>query len=135
MAFLAKDKIVRTGGDLTLQYVTRVVKVALASAAGGGGVLSWKNPEETTIIVNRLVINITDAAAEAELIDFGKSATATGSSDTLFSDLAADAAGVSCSIVDGKSGVSVAAGEFVTGTASGALSSFVGNAYIHYTLA
>ena len=139
MAFLAKDKIVRTGGDIVLQYVTRVVKVTLGSATGGGGILAWKNPEDTAIIVNRIVVNITDSAAESMTFDFGSAADATTSSGNLIDDLPADSAGLFDNLKDhgtlGKAAASVAAGAYITGTVSGAITSFAGVAYIHYTLA
>lgn len=139
MAFMAKDKIVRTGGDLELRYVTRVAKVTLNSDAGAGGILAWENPEDTAIVVNRILVNITDAAAEVETLDFGSAANATTSSQNLIDNLAANAAGFADNLKDhgtaGKAAATVGIGEYVTGTASGAITSFAGVAYIHYTLA
>lgn len=161
MAFMAKDKIVRTGEDLNLSTlvgivnavggepltadsrIEKIAKVTLASnpAATDGAVLAWANPEGVPILITRLIVNISDAAAEAgETIDFGVAANATTTSDTLIDGLAADAAAISCNIKNGgsagKTAATMTATQYLTGTASNALTSFAGNtAYIHYVLA
>jgi hypothetical protein len=186
MAFMAKDKIVRTGDDLNLATLvglqtnatalnalaadepalsaladdatvldnvataaagaafSRVEKVAVVNltanaGATNGGVLAWANPEGVPIVVTRLLVNISDAAAESETIDFGVAASATTAAANLIEDLDADVAGFFCNIKDGGTGGKAAmpmiSTDFLTGTASDALTSFAGKAYIHYVLA
>lgn len=109
MAFMAKDKIVRTGDDLNLatlvalqsdatvlgnvadaaagQAFSRIEKIAvveLADANTGGGVLSWENEEDTAIIITRLIVDVTTESTAACTVDFGTTAVnATTSSDNL----------------------------------------------------
>jgi len=161
MAFMAKDKIVRTGEDLNLSTLVgivnalggepitssnRIEKVAvveLADANTGGGVLSWENEEDTAIIITRLIVDVTTESTAACTVDFGTTAVnATTSSDNLLDgvDVAAvamfdnlDASDVGTS---GKTKQKLAAGDWVTGSkASGDATDLAGKAYIHYILA
>lgn len=188
MAFMAKDKIVRTGDDLNLatlvglqtnatalntlapnatalntlapnattlnnvataaagvafSRVEKIARVALGDADTGGGVLAWPNPESGTIIVTRLIVDVTTASTGACDVSFGVTATsATTSSANLLDEI--DVNGVA--IFDnldasdagtlGKTKQKLAAGKWVTGSkASGAAAGLAGFAYIHYVLA
>lgn len=156
MSFVAKDVIRRNGGDLDMQVLenlqnaagtvtfdrsTKIAKVALGAADTGGGVLSWQNPEAVSIIITRIVLDVTTAATAACTIDVGTTATnATTSVDNLIDGLDINAAaGVFDNITDkgtnGKARQKLAAGKWVTGSkASGAAAGTVGSAYIHYSL-
>lgn len=167
MAFIAKDKIVRTGDDINLSTVVglqadatvlgtvadavgtvafdrleKIKKVTLTAATGttAGAVLSLANPEAAPIVITRIVVNVTGAASTAgRTISVGVAADGTTSGNNLLDALAVDATGVFDNIHDGstagKAGATMSATEFLTGTASGALTGFAGVAYIHYVLA
>lgn len=151
MAFMAKDKIVRTGDDLnlatlvnlqadatvlntvadaagsvTFDRMVKVAKVPLVAAAGttAGGVLNWLNPEGAPIIVTRFVVRLT-GIKPGQTVDFGVSAATPASSQDLIDDLPTGVAGIFDNIVNkgvaGKEIQQLAAGERITGTASAAL--------------
>ena len=114
-------------------------RVALAAVDTGGGVLAWQNPEASSIIITRVVIDATTKATGACTIDVGTTATsATTSSDTLLDGLdVGTAATTADNITDkgtnGKSRQKLASGKWVTGSmASGAAAGLVGYAYIEY---
>lgn len=165
MAFMAKDKIVRTGTDLNLSTLVelqtdqpvldtlassvgtvafdrsiKVAKVALTAAAGttAGAVLTWQNPEASAIIINRLVIRLTGVKA-GQTASFG-SASTVASSANLIDAVSVATAGVFDNLQNagtaGKPLQQLAVSEYVTGTASAALTggTFAGYAYIHYAL-
>lgn len=155
MAFIAKDKIVRTGDDLNLSTLvnvqaasgsvafdrlTKIDKVTLAAATGNGGVLAWANPEGADIIITRVVVNVTGAASTAgRTIDIGVAANGTSTAQNLLDNLAVDATGIFDNLLTpgtaGKAVATMSSTQFITGTASGALTGFAGVAYIHYVLA
>lgn len=165
MSFMAKDVIRRNGGDLNMQKLedlqddatvlgtvadavgtvafdrsTKIAKVALTAAAGttAGAVLTWKNPEAGAIIVTRFVVRLTGVKS-GETVDFGAKSTV-DTSDTLIDGLSTATAGVFDNITDkgtnGKSRQLLLVDEYITGTASAALTggTFAGHAYIHYSL-
>lgn len=136
------------GGDLSVTLggtkisasdrVKKVVKVALGAADTGGGVLSWANPENSSIIITKLLVNITTKSTGACTLDFGTTATnATTSSDNLMDGIDA---GTAAALFDSASHATttsllLASGKWVTGSkASGAAAGLVGNAYIEYIL-
>lgn len=138
-------KITALGTDLnkatllaSADRVNKIAKVALAIASTN--VLSWANPEASSIIVNKVIVDITTASTGASTIDIGTTATsATTSSDNLIDGVS----GAAIAAVDnansagtnGKSLQKLAAGKWVTGTqASGNITGIVGYAYIHYTV-
>ena len=118
----------------------KVAKVAIAgvSATTGGALFAWANPENATIIIDRLQIDITTKSTGAAAVDFGVAADATTSSDNLIDGVDLNAAiGVFDNITDkgtnGKSRQLLAAGKWVTGSrASGAVAGLAGYAYIFY---
>lgn len=119
----------------------RTARVALATDTGNAGMLSWQNPEEYPIIIQRLMLDITTEATGAAIANFGSDADGTGTSDDLIDgvDIGA-AAGVFDNIDDaGVSGGSTvrldAKGgttDFLTGTAESDPAGLVGFAYIQY---
>lgn len=151
MAYMAKDKIVRTGTDLNLSTLvdlqtdstvlgtvadaagavafdrlTKIDKVALVEATGttAGGVLNWVNPEGADIIITRLVVRLTGVKA-GQTVDFGTSASTAATSDNLIDGVSTATAGIFDNFKDagtnGKAIQQIASGERITGTASAAL--------------
>lgn len=121
------------------QRLRKIVKVALAAADTGGGVLAWVNPESSSIIITRVILDITTKSTGACTLDVGTTATnATTSSDTLLDGVdVGTAAGVFDNIEDkgtnGKSRQKLASGKWITASKdSGAAAGLVGFAYIEY---
>ena len=119
--------------------VVKVAKIALAAVDTGGGVFAWQNDETSSIIVQRLILDVTTKSTGACTLDCGTTATsATTKIDDLIDGLDVNAAaGVFDNITDkgdnGKSRQKLAAGKWVTGSvASGASAGIVGFAYIEY---
>lgn len=113
-------------------------KVALTAAAGttAGAVLSLANPEGASLIVTRLVLDITTAGPASTTVDAGIAADGTTSADNLIDAGPVSAIGVIDNIEDGgTNGQAVfkwTSTQFLTITASAALTGLVGNAYIEY---
>lgn len=124
------------GGIAQNGYTSKTVKVPLVA---GAGVLSWANPEAVSIIITRIIVDVTTQSSGACTVDFGSTATtSTTSSDNLIDGLSVATAGVYDNISDigtnGKSRQKIATGKWVTGTvASGSATGLVGSAYITYT--
>ena len=129
-------------GTVTYDRSPKMAKVALAALDTGGGVFAWANPEAVSILITRVLLDITTKATAACTVDVGTTATsATTSSDNLLDGVdVGTAAGLFGSIneagTNGKSRQKLAAGKWVTGSmASGAAAGLVGSAYIEYYLA
>lgn len=128
--------------DLTkADRIVKVVKVPLGVVDTAGGIFAWANNEGASIIVQRVLIDVTTKTTGACTIDVGTTATnPTTKIDNLIDG--ADihtAAGVFDNIDDkgtsGKSKQKLAAGKWVTGSvASGASAGLVGFAYIEYVV-
>ena len=115
--------------------VPRTSKVAMTAATGAGGALAWANPTGGTIIVTKLDIYISTGSGTAT-IDAGVAANATTSNDTLIDGQSAAAASVINSAVhhgtNGVGAVAVTSSQYITGSISGTIGSFVGTAFITY---
>jgi hypothetical protein len=140
---IGNDRSVTLGGTkiAPTNKVNKIAKVALAAADTGGGVLAWQNPESSSIVITRLVVDVTTKSTAACTVDFGTTETnATTSSDTLLDGVdVGTAAGTFDNITDkgtnGKSRQKLASGKWVTGSmASGAAAGLAGYAYIEYFL-
>lgn len=121
---------------------TRVAWGTLAAADTGGGVISWQNTEGQSIIITRVVIDVTTVATGACTIDIGTTATSgTTSSDTLLDGLDVNSAtgtfdNVNDGGTNGKARQKLASAKWVTASkASGAAAGLVGTFYIEYLLA
>lgn len=121
--------------------IEKVAVVTLAALDTGGGVLSWQNPESTSIIVSRIFFDVTTIATGSCTIDVGTTAaSATTSSDNLMDGLDAHSAtglfgNLSNPGTNGKTAQKLASGKWVTASmASGAAAGLAGKAYIHYAL-
>lgn len=142
---LAGTAIAATAAELNLvdnaDRLVKVAKVALGVADTAGGIFAWTNDEGASIIVQRVLLNVTTAATGACTIDVGTTAAnATTKIDNLIdgADIGT-AAGVFDNIddkgINGKSKQLLADGKWVTGsTASGAAAGLVGFAYIEYVV-
>lgn len=118
----------------------RIAKVPLAAAVDtGGGVLSWANPHSYSVIVERVMLDITTVATGTCGLDVGYTATsATTSANNLLTALDVNTAtGVFDNITEkgasGKSRVKMASGKWITASkASGTSTGLAGYAYIEY---
>ena len=136
------QKGVDVAADLTnADRIVKVAKVALGVVDTGGGIFAWQNPEGASIIIQRILLDITTKATAACTLDVGTTATnATTSSDNLIDGVDAHTAtGVFDNIDDkglnGKSKQKLAAGKWVTASkASGSAAGIVGFAYIEYVV-
>lgn len=115
-----------------------VKKYDLGQATGAGGVLSVKNPFGKDVIVTRLAVRVTTGVA-TRTVDAGIAANGTTSSDTLLDGASVATAGIVDNLDDGgtNGGATVywGADKYLTMTASGAVATLAGAAYIHYHLA
>jgi hypothetical protein len=128
-------------GSVAFDRAVKVKRVALAAVDSAGGVFSWANPEATSILVERVILDITTQTSGACTLDIGTTATtATTLSDNLIDGLsAASAAQVADNLgnagTNGKTRQKLATGKWVTGSvASGASAGIVGYAYIYYVV-
>lgn len=122
----------------------RAIKVARLPLAGvtattGGALFSWQNPENTSIIVDRLEIDITTKSSGAATFDFGTAANGTTTSDNLIDGYNANATekvvnNVTDVGTNGKSVQKMTTSQFITGTGSATTAGLVGYVYIHYYL-
>jgi hypothetical protein len=131
-------------GDLSrygsgYRHVT-IARVALGHADTGGGVFAWQNPESVSIVISKVIVDVTTVATGACTVDVGAQATgATTSSDNLIDGIDVHTATGLLGQADGdgttnsKLQQKLAAGKWVTGSkASGAAAGLAGFAYIHY---
>jgi len=119
----------------------KVAKVALAGVAAttGGALFSWANPEGQSIIIQRLLIDITTKSTGAANVSFGVAANATTSSANLIDTYAA---GGTEKVVDnhvdgstnGKFNQKMTATQYLTGTGSATTAGLVGSVYIEYVI-
>ena len=138
--------LVATVAELNLldnaDRVVKVAKVALGHVDTGGGVFAWQNDEGASIIVQRVILDVTTKATEACTIDVGTTDTgATTSSNNLIDGLDVHSAtGVFDNIEDnggaegsGATKQKLASGKWVTASkATGATAGLAGFAYIEY---
>lgn len=139
------DGTLAVGGNNVLNGVAfnripKVVSVALVAGTDtGGGIVSWANPEATSILIDRIIIDVNTIATGANSISAGTTAVSgTTVSANLIDTLDVHSAtGTFDNITDkganGKSRQKLASGKWVTiSTASGASAGLVGFAWIYY---
>lgn len=113
-------------------------RVALAALDTAGGVLSVANPEGASLIVTRLILDVTTKSTAACTVDAGIAANGTTSADNLLDGLdVGTAAGVFDNTenggTNGKGAKKWGASEYLTASmASGAAAGLAGYAYIEY---
>lgn len=128
-------EVARMGGDYR---GVLVAKVALGVSDTAGGVLAWANPTGGSILVQRVILDVTTKATGACTLDVGVAADGTTLNDTLLDGVdVGTAAGVFDNIENqGTNGVAakkVTSSQYVTASkATGAAAGLVGYAYIHY---
>lgn len=122
--------------------VTAMKKVtgALGAADTGGGIFSWQNPEDGTILVQHVALVITTKTTAVCTVDVGTTATnATTLSDTLIDGKDINAAAGTFTNdesagTNGKPVKRLESGKWVTASkASGAAAGLVGTYEIYYT--
>ena len=112
----------------------------LGTTRTGGGVFSWQNAEDTSVIVDGIFLDVTTVATSSVCtIDVGYTAT----SATTFSDTMIDGANVSTAArnynhikdagTNGVGAVKVAKGKWITASQkTGDVTGLAGDYYIHY---
>jgi len=121
----------------------RAIKVAIKPLAGAtihAGVDNWQNPEAGSIIIQRVIVDVTTVATAAAKLDIGTTATnATTASDNLIDGIDVNAATGLLGQADGdgttnsKLQQKLATGKWVTiKEISGDTTGLVGNLYIFY---
>lgn len=125
----------RVGGNWR---AVKVAKVALNANAGAGGVFAWANPEGTTIIIQRVLLHITNGVL-AQTVDVGVANNGSTSADNLIDGGSIATTG---SVIDnnddkgtnGKAKQLATSTQYVTATASGTPTGLAGYAYIEYLI-
>lgn len=129
-----------TDGAGTVWRMPATVRVALAAADTAGGVLAWANPMGASIIVTRVVFDVTTAATGACTLDVGVASGATTSSDTAMDGLDVNSAtgtfdNIENQGTNGKSALKMTSSQYLTASkASGAAAGLAGYAYITFHL-
>lgn len=139
---LAGTAVTSTAAELNLvdgaDRMTKVARIALAAVDTGGGLFAWANPTGGSILVTKVILDVTTEATGSCTADIGVAANGTTSADTLLDGVNLGAAvGIFDNIDDqgtnGLATVKATSSQFVTGSvASGASAGIVGFAYIHY---
>jgi hypothetical protein len=118
-----------------------VEKVPLVASDSAGGVFAWQNHHSESVIVTRVVIDLTTKSSGAGTLDVGMTATsAATSADNLIDGLDVNAAtGVFDNVenqgTNGTGAQKVASGKWVTASkATGNMAGIVGSCYLHYHL-
>jgi len=118
---------------------SKIIVVPMSTGTAGGGVFAWANPESSSIIILRVVLDVTTKTTAACTINVGTTATsATTTSDNLIDGLDINAAtGVFSNFgnagTNGKFQQKLAAGKWITASQdTGAVAGLVGTAYIEY---
>ena len=119
-----------------------IAKVALTAGNANAYAFAWQNPEESKIVVERVLVNLTTAGGTAtSVLDIGVVANATSTADTLIDGLDLNTTGLFDNIVDkgtnGKARQLVdekgGASDYVTGKILVAnAAALVGDVYIVY---
>lgn len=134
LKLVAKDTIIPQ------RAIELFVKVPLSGTAIHTASTNWQNPELGSIMITRVVLNITTASTGASTLDIGYTPTsATTTSDTFLDGVSGTPAAVFDSADAGlDSGANdaaqiAAAGKWVTfNQATGDTTGLIGNAYIFY---
>lgn len=133
------SEILKVGGTGSRNYKIAKRPLAGVAATTGGALFSWQNPENTSIIVDRLEIDITTKSTGAANGSFGVAANGTTSSANLIDTYALGGTekvvnNIDDKGVNGKSVQKMTTSQFITGTGSATTVGLVGFVYIHYYL-
>ena len=120
----------------TSDKLTKTVTGALLTGTGNAGMLSLLNPEGATIVITRLILDITTAATGTPTVDAGVTTVAASADDLIDGAAIGAAVVVVDNITDagtnGLSSVKMGAAEYVTITASADPAGAVGSYYLSY---
>lgn len=139
----SSGNIVNSVGGSAQQFRNeKIAKIAITGVAStsGGGILAWANPEQGSIIIDRLQIDMITKSTGAANISAGTAANGTTSSANLIDTYAA---GSTEKVVDnfvdfstnGKLVQKMTTSQFLTITGSATTAGMVANVFVHYHLA
>lgn len=119
----------------------KIAKVLLAGVAAttGGALFSWANPENVSIIIDRVELDITTKSTGAANGSFGVAANGTTSAANLIDTYALGGTEKVVNNIDdhgtnGKSVQKMTTSQYLTGTGSATTAGLAGYVYIHYYL-
>lgn len=72
----------------------KTAKIALTPGNANAFAVAWQNPESNQILITRVILEVTTAAALAAVLDVGSAANATTNSNNIFVDAALNATAV-----------------------------------------
>lgn len=120
----------------------KLVSMALTAGAADSIAFAWQNPENTAILIQRILVDITTAGGSASsVMDIGPTTSATGTAKTLMEGLDLNTTGLFDNIDDQGTGGAATARldenggttDYVTGKILDAnATSLAGNVYIEY---
>lgn len=140
------NQVMAAFGTVTFDRAPKVAIKALTGAAvhaGTGGVVAWQNPEAVSIIIRRVILDLTTVSTGACTLDVGITATnATTTSDTLLDGIDANAAvgvfdSMNAALDTGTNAFAqkLAAGKWVTiDEKTGDATGLVANLYVEYVV-
>lgn len=133
------SEMFKIGGTGNRNMKVAKVPIAGVAATTAGALFAWANPENVSIIIDRLEIDITTKSTGASAGDFGVAANATTASDNLIDGYALGGTEKVVNNVDdkgtnGKSVQKMTTSQFVTGTATATTAGLAGFVYVHYYL-
>jgi hypothetical protein len=122
----------------TSSRAVAVIPLVATTSTGGGAVAAWTPPEGGPVFITRAYVTIPTPSTGAATVTFGTAANATTSSGNLMTTLnVAASVGMADNITNastsGKSCQYLAAGSYVTATASASVVGMVGTLYVDYT--
>ena len=125
LAFTAAqfNQVMAAFGTVTFDRGVKIARVALGTTATAGGVFAWQNPEASSILIHRVLIDVTTGdtglTAPMSLVNAGIG---------LFDNITEKGS-------NGKSRQKLASGKWVTASqASGAIAGIVGYGYVVYSV-
>jgi len=128
----------RVGGTLhSNMSIRKFPGVVGVAATTGGAILSWGNPENTSIFIDRVEIDVQTKSTGAANLSVGVAATATTSSANLIDTYAIGGTEKVVNNMDdkgtnGKSVQKMTVGQFLTLTGSATTVGLVADVYVHY---
>lgn len=134
-----------TSVQTAMNSVVKVVKGDLTAGAANAFAFAWQNPEESKILVQQVIVDVTTAGGTASsVLDVGVASGATGTADTILDGIDLNSASVYSSLSATVSGTNATenvhkvdenggTNDYITGKILvEAASSLVGKYYIFY---
>lgn len=128
----------RVGGSLhSNMSIRKFAGVAGVAATTGGAILAWQNPENTTIFIDRVEIDVQTKSTGAANLSVGVAANGTTSSANLIDTYAIGGTEKVVNNMDdkgtnGKSVQKMTTSQFLTFTGSATTVGLVADVYVHY---